>query len=406
ILLDERVRRGGSHHQKLFVVRRASGPDDDVAFVGGIDLCHGRNDDARHQGDPQTVELDDRYGERPPWHDIQLEVRGPAVGDIAHTFRERWDDPTPFDHRNPLRLALRRLTRQPRRADPLPPVRRDPSPVGPHAVQVIRTYPAKRPPYPFAPGGERSIGRAYRKALRRARRLVYIEDQYLWSQHWADTIAEALRREPGLRLIAVVPRFAERGGRVSANAENIGRDQVLRTLRAAGGSRVAVFDLENVHGTPVYVHAKVCVIDDVWLEVGSDNLNRRSWTHDSELSCAVLDATRDSREPLDPGGLGDCARVLPRATRLRLWREHLGRAEGDDTDLVDPVSGFEVWRATAAALDGWHEGGRRGPRPPGHVRAHDPERVPGRERWWSHAFHQRFADPDGRPRHLRRAEEL
>ena len=52
-----------------------------------------------------------------------------------------------------------------------------------------------------------------------------------------------------------------------------------------------VFDVENHEGTPVYVHAKVCVIDDIWATVGSDNLNRRSWTHDSELSCAVLDDT-------------------------------------------------------------------------------------------------------------------
>jgi phosphatidylserine/phosphatidylglycerophosphate/cardiolipin synthase-like enzyme len=406
ILLDERVRRGGSHHQKLFVVRRTSGPDGDVAFVGGIDLCHGRHDDPRHDGDPQVVELDPRYGERPPWHDIQLELRGPVVGDIAYTFRERWDDPTPLDRRNPLRIALQRFTRQPRRPHPLPPVRRAPEPEGPHAVQVIRTYPTKRPRYPFAPDGERSIGRAYRKALRRARRLVYIEDQYLWSQHWADAVADALRREPELRVMAVVPRFAERGGRFAANAENIGRDQVLRTLRDAGGSRVAVYDLENVHGVPIYIHAKVCVIDDVWLEVGSDNLNRRSWTHDSELSCAVLDATVDGREPRDPGGLGDCARVLPRDARLRLWREHLGRVDGDDADLVDPVSGFEAWRATGAALDRWHEDGRRGPRPPGHARAHEPERVSGRERWWSHAFHRAFADPDGRPRRLRRAEEI
>jgi hypothetical protein len=43
--LDERVRRGGSHHQKLFVIRRRARPDRDVAFVGGIDLAHGRHDD-------------------------------------------------------------------------------------------------------------------------------------------------------------------------------------------------------------------------------------------------------------------------------------------------------------------------------------------------------------------------
>jgi phosphatidylserine/phosphatidylglycerophosphate/cardiolipin synthase-like enzyme len=406
VLLDERVRRGGSHHQKLVVVRRASGPDDDIAFVGGIDLCHGRNDDARHEGDPQPVDLDPRYGDRPPWHDIQLQLRGPAVGDVAHTFRERWEDPTPFDHRNPLRIVLRHLTRQPRRPNELPPVRRDPAPTGPHAVQIIRTYPAKRPPYPFAPRGERSIGRAYRKALHRARRLVYVEDQYLWSHEWANTMADALRREPELRLIAVVPRYAERGGRVSANAENIGRSRVIETLRRAGGGRVGIYDLENVHGNPIYIHAKVCVVDDVWLEVGSDNLNRRSWTHDSELSCAVIDATIDDREPLDPGGLGDRARVLPRDSRLRLWREHLGREDTDDANLVDPVSGFEAWRKAAAALDDWHRRGGDGPRPPGHARVHQPEAVPEKQRWWSQTFHRLFVDPDGRPRHLRRTDHL
>jgi hypothetical protein len=148
----------------------------------GIDLCHGRNDGPRHEGDPQVVDVDPRYGDRPPWHDVQLRLEGPAVG--------------------------------------------------------------------------------------------------------------------------------------------------------AGGDRVGVCDLESVHGTPIYVHAKVCVIDDVWLEVGSGNICRRSWTHDSELSCSVLDATLDDREPIDPGGRGDRARVLPRDTRLRLWREHLGRA----TTATTPTS--------------------------------------------------------------------
>lgn len=404
VFLDERVRRGGCHHEKLVVVRHASGPDDDVAFVGGIDLCHGRNDDGRHEGDPQTVDLESRYGDRPPWHGVHLEVRGPAVGDVAHTFRERWQDPTPFDHRNPLRIVLRHVTRQPRRPGELPSGRRNPAPAGTHAVQIIRTYPAKRLRYPFAPDGERSIGRAYRKAVRRARRLVYVEDQYLWGQEWAEAMADALRREPELRLIVVIPRFTARSGKVARSAENVGRARVIETLREAGGDRAAFYDLENAHGTPIYTHAKVCVIDDVWLKVGSDNLNRRSWTHDSELSCAVLDATHDEREPIDPGGFRDHARVIPRETRLRLWREHLGR--DDDADLIDPAAGFDAWRAAATALDSWHERGRAGPRPPGHVRSHQPESVPERHRWWLHTVHQLFVDPDGRPKHLRRADHL
>ena len=71
-------------------------------------------------------------------------------------------------------------------------------------------------------------------------------------------------------------------------------------------------------GTPVYVHAKVCVVDDVWASVGSDNFNRRSWTHDSELSCAVLDETaRRAGRRADPAGLGDGARGFARDLRLR-----------------------------------------------------------------------------------------
>jgi phosphatidylserine/phosphatidylglycerophosphate/cardiolipin synthase-like enzyme len=273
-------------------------------------------------------------------------------------------------------------------------------------VQVLRTYPAKRPPFPFASRGERSIGRAYRKSLARARRLVYLEDQYLWSSHAAETLAEALRREPELHLVAVVPRCPEQEGKVAEASETIGRQRVLRTLYRAGGDRVAVYDLENTDGTPIYVHAKVCVVDDTWLEVGSDNLNRRSWTHDSELSCALLDATPDEREPRHPAGDGDHARKLARETRLRLWREHLGRADGDDEDLVDPHTGFAAFRAAATALDAWQRGGRVGPRPPGHVRPHDPEPVPARSRWWARTAHRLFVDPDGRPRSLRRRDAV
>jgi phosphatidylserine/phosphatidylglycerophosphate/cardiolipin synthase-like enzyme len=402
IVLDERVRRGGSHHQKLVVIRHGTGPDRDVAFEGGIDLCHGRRDDARHSGDRQPVELDDHYGTNPPWHDVQTEVRGPAVGELAYTFRERWEDPTPLDHRNPWRIAVRRLTHEPRHPGPLPPVPEAPASVGAHAVQVLRTYPAKRPPYPFAPEGERSIARAYLKAFRRARRLVYIEDQYLWSQQAAHALADALRQHRGLHVVAVVPRFPERGGRAISAAARIGREYVTEILRRAGGDRVAVYDLENVEGTPIYVHAKVCVIDDVLLVVGSDNLNRRSWTHDSEISCSVIDATPDARVPTDPSGLGDGARRLARETRLQLWREHLGRIDGDDADLLEPADGVTVLAGAAADLDRWHQNGKRGPRPPGHLRRHEPEYVSRWARWSAFALYRVVLDPDGRPRHLRR----
>jgi phosphatidylserine/phosphatidylglycerophosphate/cardiolipin synthase-like enzyme len=403
VLLDERVRRFGSHHQKLVLIQHSEDGRGSVAFVGGIDLCHGRRDDEAHEGDPQAIQIDRRYGPRPAWHDVQLEIRGPAVAELLETFRERWTDPTPLDHRNPWRERLRRIVREPRRAGPLPASRSDHPRSGEHAVQVLRTYPAKRPPYPFAPDGERSVARAYVKALARARSFVYLEDQYLWSSTIAHVLAGALRRSSELRLIAVVPRYPDRGGLLSGPLNRIGQVEALQIVRRAGGDRVAVYDLENEAGRPIYVHAKVCVIDDVWMTVGSDNLNRRSWTHDSELSCAVVDSELDHRGPSDPGGLGDGARRLARDLRLALWREHLGPGVPEE-QLLDPVSGFQAWRRVARSLDAWHETGGRGPKPAGRARHHEPPAVGAIASWWARPLYRLAIDPDGRPRALRRTD--
>jgi phosphatidylserine/phosphatidylglycerophosphate/cardiolipin synthase-like enzyme len=150
----------------------------------------------------------------------------------------------------------------------------------------------------------------------------------------------------------------------------------------------------------------VCIIDDLWMAVGSDNLNRRSWTHDSELSCAVIDDRRDERSPADPAGLGDGARVLARDTRIRLAGEHLGRAPGDVDDLVDPAGWFAALKRSAEGLDAWHQRGATDARPPGHLREHPFERVRGTRRWGRGLAHAVLLDPDGRPRDLRQRDEF
>jgi phosphatidylserine/phosphatidylglycerophosphate/cardiolipin synthase-like enzyme len=402
VLLDERVRPGGSHHQKLFLIRHPGKEDDDIAFVGGIDLCHSRNDDERHEGDAQVWDMNDAYGRTPAWHDIQLEIRGPAIEDLAITFRERWDDPAPLDHRNPWRIALARRTGQPRRGDPLPEMPSQPGPAGPHAVQVVRTYPYKRRlPYPFARRGERSIARAYIKALKRARRLIYVEDQYFWSEEVARSLADALSSTPSLHLIGLVPLFPEQQGIISETPERLGQRKAWDLVRDAGGDRVVLYGIENARGLPIYIHAKACIIDDVWSMVGSDNLNRRSWTHDSELSCAVLDDRLDEREPRDPAGLGDGARRYARDLRIMLWREHLGDDISDDV-LLDFDKGFEAWRSVAERLQRWKSEGEGGPRPAGGVVAHRPPPVARKHRWWAELAYRLLVDPDGRPRALRK----
>ncbi|GAC1410650.1 MAG: phospholipase D-like domain-containing protein [Actinomycetota bacterium] len=406
ILLDQRIRRTGSHHQKIVVIRHADRPDDDIAFVGGMDLVHGRHDDPSHLGDPQAGSLDpSKYGERPGWHDVQIALHGPVVDDVAYTFRERWEDPAPLDTRNPLRWLLHRFARQPVKRGALPPEREVTPPAGPHAVQVLRTYPARRKRYAFAPDGERSIARAYLKVFGRARKLIYLEDQYLWSFHATRALCEALLREPDLLIVIVIPRYPDPDGRLSGGASIWGRKQVQQALYEAGGERVAIYDLENQDGNAVYVHSKACIVDDVWISVGSDNLNRRSWTHDSEISCAIIDDTLDEREPRDPAGDGFGARKFARDARLRLAHEHTGGAVGVE-QMVDPKEWFDALRQSAEAVDRWHREGQRGPRPPGHLRAHIDEPLLRRGRAIARWAHKTLLDPDGRPRALKRNDSF
>lgn len=391
-LLDMRVRPLGSHHQKFIILRHALHPERDIAFIGGIDLCHGRRDDHHHRGDPQSQKMAAVYGTRPPWHDIQLAVQGPAVGDAETVFRERWNDPAPLS-RNPFHLIGERIRRQDRTARPLPIQDPDPAPRGPHAVQLLRTCPRRRPGYPFAPKGEMSVARGYRKALAQARSLVYVEDQYLWSVDVAEVFAEALTRAPELRLIVVIPGFPDQDGRTSLPPNLLGREPAIKMLQEAGGSRVAIYSLENAAGTPIYVHAKICVIDDTWACVGSDNANRRSWTHDSELSCAVLDIGADGSSS------------WARSVRLELAREHLGDNASIE-DLNHPVRTFEVFRKTAADLDSWHSAGGDGPRPPGYLRTYTQNALPRWTHLWAFPLYRLLYDPDGRTMRMRRAHRF
>ena len=395
VLLDMRVRVGGSHHQKFMVVRHADDPARDVAFVGGIDLAHNRRDDADHHGDAQSQPLTSEYGPHPPWHDIQVKIQGPAVHDVETVFRERWEDPTPLS-RSPLRTLSDKVRRLDVSPDPLPAQQPPPPDAGPHTVQLLRTYPnlSNGRDFPFARGGERSVARGYTKAIARAEGLVYVEDQYFWGHDVADPFLAALRDRPELRLVVVIPLIPDVDG-LSRVPELLGRNRAFGSLMAAAPGRVAAYGIENHAGTPVYVHAKMCVIDDTWASVGSDNFNRRSWTHDSELSCVVLDE------------------AYARTLRLTMAAEHLDRLDDVETrgleqvmaDCVEPAGLFEAYAASAARLEGWHAGGRVGARPPGRLRPLPLTPVNGFARRWAKVPLDLLHDPDGRPGPLRGGQD-
>ncbi len=391
VLLDMRVRAGGSHHQKFVVIRHRDDPSRDVAFVGGIDLAHNRRDDAAHHGDPQAQPLTKEYGAHPPWHDVQVAIHGPAVHDVETVFRERWNDPAPLS-RSPWRRVADRLRGLHSAPDHLPDQWPPPEPAGSHTVQLLRTYPSLPfgRDYPFAKGGERSVARGYRKAAGRAQSIVYVEDQYFWGHDVARAFEGRLRAQPELHLIVVIPLVPDLDG-LNRVPQLLGRHRAIGRLMKAAPGRVAAYGVENHAGVPVYVHAKVCVIDDLWASTGSDNLSRRSWTHDSELAAVVLDE--------------DYARDL----RLTLGAEHLDRLdevagrglEATMSDCVDPAGMFEAYAAHAAALDDWHAGGKQGTRPPGRLRRLPLPQLTARERQWAALPLDVVQDPDGRPPALR-----
>jgi phosphatidylserine/phosphatidylglycerophosphate/cardiolipin synthase-like enzyme len=365
-LRDMRVRTGGSHHQKFVVLRHRDDPTRDVAYLGGIDLCRSRRDDIGHEGDPQAIPMPQVFGPRPAWHDVHVAIQGPAVFDVETTFRERWEDSTPLTL-NPGRLLSSLAQREPLLPRPLaeqaspPPA---PAEGAVEVVQILRTYPAILPKgYDFAPSGERSVAHANTRAVAHARRLLYLEDQYLWSEEVGRHFGKALRENPELRLIVVIPLVPDKDGAVTLPPQLYGRKLAMDLLLEAGGDRVAVYGLTNESGYPIYVHAKVCVVDDVWASVGSDNFNRRSWSSDSEIACAVQDVRvhdRDTPVPRDSFAL---------RVRRELVGEHLGVAPDEVPD--DPDEVWDLMARAATALDEWYAGGsaprghRHLPRPSG-----------------------------------------
>jgi phosphatidylserine/phosphatidylglycerophosphate/cardiolipin synthase-like enzyme len=208
--------------------------------------------------------------------------------------------------------------------EPLPAPEPPPA-VGRVTVQLVRTVPERT--YKFAPRGEFSILDAYLRALRSARSLIYLENQFLWSPEITEVLVAKLRRPPTdrFRLVLLLPRRPSNGADTT-------RGQLGRLIAADDGAGRLMAVTINAHGpdtsVPVYVHAKVAVVDDEWLTVGSANLNEHSMFNDTEVNVVVGDPE------------------LARATRLRLWSEHLRRPEselgGDPADLVD-----NLWRPVA-----------------------------------------------------------
>ena len=156
--LDAKERPMHCHHEKTIVI------DDRVAFVGGIDLTSFQGDRWDTSGHRARARLG--------WHDATSKLEGPAVADVADHFRLRWNE----------------LTGEQLDAPGMPGA------AGAHTVQVVRTISDGM--YDRVPHGEFRILESYVRALRSARELIYIENQFLWAPEIVSVLAEKLRTPP------------------------------------------------------------------------------------------------------------------------------------------------------------------------------------------------------------------
>jgi phosphatidylserine/phosphatidylglycerophosphate/cardiolipin synthase-like enzyme len=211
-----------------------------------------------------------RKGDRGLLHDASLKVEGPCVRFIDETFSTIWS----AHNENP----------------PAPATQTDPISPGPTAtVQVVRTLPGNVFTTPHAnaallPHGETGVLEAYQRAIMKAEDYIYIEDQYFNSPEIVTAIKARMIERPKLEVILLVNPRPDIGG---YHAHQTG---LIKDLIAAGGEdRVAAFTMwscdpinPRLQVAPIYVHSKVCIIDDRWVAIGTANvdgasMNARQW---------------------------------------------------------------------------------------------------------------------------------
>lgn len=289
---DDCVPLGASHHQKIVLI------DDAVAFSGGIDLAIRRWDTPAHRvKEPRRV--DPAGKPYRPFHDVQMMVEGPAARAIGDLVRKRW-------------RAARCETLQ---AQPAPATSPWPADVAPDfrdcQVSIARTLPA------FQGESEvREVERWFLGMIARAERTLYIENQFVTAPKLAKAIAARIRERPELEVLIVAPQQYQSW--LESKTMRTGRIGFVQVLERAGVSdRIRLLTPlveEDGERAAVMVHAKIMIVDDTFLRVGSANLNNRSLGTDTECDLIVHGTEERHRKAI-------------RDVRDALLGEHLG-AEG------------------------------------------------------------------------------
>ncbi|TFL02332.1 hypothetical protein BDV98DRAFT_565647 [Pterulicium gracile] len=375
-----------AHHEKLCLI------DEVIAFTGGVDLCFGRWDTPQHilvdeaegtEEDPQiwpgkdysnprvvdfySLErpMEDMYDRskvpRMPWHDVGIQIVGQPARDLARHFVQRWN------------YLLRIKNHSRTMPFLLPPSEFKPGELTEMGLTGTCELQICRSAGPWSLGTpmriEHSIQNAYLKAIQLSDHFVYIENQFFITSTTVNDvkienrIGDALvhriiraHREKtkwkACIVIPLLPGFSFPVDHSDASAIRIilecqnrtisrGPNSIFSRLRKEGidpEDYIAVFSLRTwakfkgdvLTTEQVYIHGKVCIVDDRLAIIGSANINERSQRgdRDSELATIIRDTDMiDGIMDGKPYKVGRFAHTL----RVRLMREHVGI----DVDSVD-----------------------------------------------------------------------
>ncbi|KAJ0967898.1 hypothetical protein J5N97_024815 [Dioscorea zingiberensis] len=421
-----------SHHQKCVLVdtKAYANKRKITAFIGGLDLCDGRYDTPKHTlfGDLDTIYADDFHnptfpaakseGPRQPWHDLHCRIDGPAAYDILENFDKCWQKAVKWKQIGS-RLHLWNSTLTNVKHIPLmvcgsPAVAED-SPSDTWHVQIFRSIDSgsiKGFPETVQEAEQknlvceknlvidRSIHTAYVKAIRSAKKFIYIENQffigssYAWSSYQnagannlvpmelALKIASKIRAGERFAVYIVIPMWPE--GDPTSNvvqAQLFWQGQTIRMMYGIIGQELKsrklkdahphdylnfyclvnreVLSMDNPQRTQlassqkfrrfmIYVHSKGMIVDDEYVILGSANINQRSLdgSRDTEIAMGAYQPnhTWDNKKNQHPHG-----QVY--GFRKSLWAEHLGTVS--KPEFEEPENLTCVKTVNSIADDNW-----------------------------------------------------
>ena len=294
--LDSAHPLGCSHHQKIVVI------DDCFAICGGIDMTGDRWDRPAHaDNDPHRVRPNgEPYG---PWHDATMAVDGSAAAAIGEIARDRW----------------RKATGE--RLEAI----KDADCIWPEGLQsefrdTRLAISRNAAPYKEWPA-IKEVEALFLDMIASAKRFIYVENQYFTSPRIADAIIRRLEQPDPPEIVLIGPVKAEGWlEQVAMDATRVRLTQLIG--RFDPGKRFRIYTPKTKGGDDIYVHAKVMIVDDRLLRVGSSNMNNRSLGLDSECDLA-LEAENEEQ-----------ARAIG-ALRTRLLAEHLGTTEEEVAQTFD-----------------------------------------------------------------------